>query len=354
MALRVSVIDDTESGKEFERIRQNFTTNVVGPNVPANVTDTQAAFQELQTELHNFLAQYVDKVIALQGRISNNLAANGSNDTAPEGRGIVAPTSDRTSSRISNTEPQTVADDGFSSHAKPYPPTRLAKVPVDAHLHDLHAFLNTHLDNIHRLQSLTHSPKRLTHSPQEEHGTDSDGNTKKREDFTQRFSILIVTSTFTAVLIVTFLSLVIAIIGPKHRTPFSIGMLFSFLALALHLGSILLAGRGIAITTQADAKHEGEYSRFYLGFCEQLQFMAALLFIISITIMTFFIFTSLAFPLVLLFLSVVGALIVFSSAYWEVPITFRNLKYLAKNIRHIKSAIEIIKYNRKATTVNRF
>lgn len=137
-----------------------------------------------------------------------------------------------------------------------------------------------------------------------------------------------------------FLSLVRAIIEPYHQLAFNVGMLFAFFALFLHLGNIIVAGRGLAVTTEylnnGNKDHDPEYFPYYLSICEQLQFAATLLFTTSIVILMFYIFISLAFPLVLVFMIVFTTLVVFWSAYWKVSITFRNLKFIVKNFRRLR------------------
>jgi hypothetical protein len=152
-----------------------------------------------------------------------------------------------------------------------------------------------------------------------------------------------------AALIVVFLLLVITIIGTKHRTPFSVAMFFSFLSLATLFVGMFTVRQGLVVLGTAEKRNRQDLN-FYLQLMGQLQFMAIVLFIISIIITMFIIFTSLAFPFVVLFLSGLGALVVFSSIHWEVSITVQNIQYLAKNLRRLSSAVEYVKYNRKTTT----
>lgn len=138
-----------------------------------------------------------------------------------------------------------------------------------------------------------------------------------------------------------FLSLVVSIIAEEKGTTFNVGMLFAFISVGIHFGNIVIAGRGIALTAQIDDLLPGKdasYFRFYLAACEQLQFVATLIFILSTIIMTFIIFSSIAYPVVLLVLSILSLVVVFSSVYWEVSMTFRNLKFLAKNIQRLRAS----------------
>ena len=122
-------------------------------------------------------------------------------------------------------------------------------------------------------------------------------------------------------------------------------MFFSFISLLIHLGDIVIAGRGAALASQQDKLklYNAHFFRVYLTICEQLQFLALIVFAVSIAVMIFLIFSSVAFPIVLVFLSFIGIMVVFSSAYWEVSITLRNLKYLFRNIQSLKQSLEYLK-----------
>jgi len=164
----------------------------------------------------------------------------------------------------------------------------------------------------------------------------------------QQFNMRVVISTFTAALIVLFLVLVDGIIGPRRRIAFSVGMLFAFIALSIHFANIFLAGRGAMLTTTTGTKHDIESLIFYLAICGNLQVASAVLFLISIVVMIFLIFSSIAFPLVLLFLSGIGALMVFTSAYWEISISLANIQFLTANIRRLKSSLDSLRRSARA------
>jgi glucan phosphoethanolaminetransferase (alkaline phosphatase superfamily) len=138
------------------------------------------------------------------------------------------------------------------------------------------------------------------------------------------------------------------IIGPRRRIAFSVGMLFAFIALSVHFANIFLAGRGAMLTTTSEMKHDIESLKFYLAICGNLQVASTVLFLVSIVVMIFLIFSSIAFPLVLLFLSGIGALIVFTSAYWEISISLANIQFLAANIGRLKSSLDSLRRSTRA------
>ena len=144
------------------------------------------------------------------------------------------------------------------------------------------------------------------------------------------------------------LVLVDGIIGLRRRVAFSVGMLFSFMALSIHFANIFLAGRGAMLTTTSGTKRDIESLKFYLAICGNLQLGSTVLFLVSIAVMIFLIFSSIAFPLVLLFLSGIGAPVVFTSAYWEIPITLANVQFLAANMGRLKSSLESLQRSTRA------
>lgn len=129
----------------------------------------------------------------------------------------------------------------------------------------------------------------------------------------------------------------------NHRVAFDVGMLLAFFAMSLHFGNIIVAGRGSALTSQysaaADNDYDLAYFQLYLKLCEQLQFIATILFIVAIVQLTFVIFSEIKYPLVLLGVACFGGLIVFWSVYWRVSITFRNLKFFVKSVRNLRSRL---------------
>ncbi|KAF8814246.1 hypothetical protein BYT27DRAFT_7179631 [Phlegmacium glaucopus] len=362
-----SPTEDLESAAEFGGVRQNVRSTVISTDAqPAtNILDTQATFQDIQYELQEFILKHLSRTVALQRTISSHhhqhqshldlpgLKVAASTSGGGEVHGTVTPNT-YPSFHPSDGDPNIIVDavsDQAICNQGVMPSRRASANPVKApplenHLQSLSGFLNVHVENLHALQNSLRSTtggdkKPVTTVIQKPPAASSDGNEKFYDALTQQFNMLVVISTFTAGLIVGFLALVDALILPNHRTAFNVGMLFSFFALSLHFGNIIVAGRGAAISTQhlivGNKDYTPEYFRYYLSVCEQLQFAATLLFIVSIVILSFYIFgTSLAFPLVLMFVAVVGTLVVFWSAYWKVSITFRNLKFIVQNFRRLR------------------
>ncbi|KAF8908493.1 hypothetical protein CPB84DRAFT_1843398 [Gymnopilus junonius] len=371
------VVEDLETGDtnaEFERIKQNFRPSLIVTPAerPANLSESQTALQELQTELQQFLRGHLTKVRDLQSFLSVNLASSESNGAAHESHGtVISPMMERRTLSVSNHvdgEPLG-PDEGeahtISTHANNHAGMELGPnhslgpvdkaMALDTHAQALHTFLVAHAENIRNLQdalsgsATTAVTKPVIHAPPapayKTISAETVESNPSAEDLNRQFTMLVVISTFTAALIVSFISLVFNIVDTRHKTAFNVGMFFSFISLLIHLGDIVIAGRGAALASQQDKLklHDSHFFNVYLTICEQLQFVALIVFTVSIAVMIFLIFSSVAFPIVLVFLSLIGIFVVFSSAYWEVSITLRNLKYLFKNIQSLRQSLEYLK-----------
>ncbi|KAG6909117.1 hypothetical protein DXG01_001991 [Tephrocybe rancida] len=140
-----------------------------------------------------------------------------------------------------------------NSPTSPVSPQKYAAVslgPAEAHAKHLKKFLDAHLESI---GSLRDALLRAPHTS----------------------------------LIVSFLSLVKSIVVDDHRVAFDVGMLLSCFAMSLHFGNIIVAGRGSALTSQHstdDVGHDLAYFHHYLQLCEQLQFFATLMFLLSVAV----------------------------------------------------------------------
>lgn len=142
---------------------------------------------------------------------------------------------------------------------------------------------------------------------------------------------------------------------------FSAGMLFSFMALSIHFANIFIAGRGAMLTTTSTATSGPGTNRdtdiaslkFYLSICSNLHLASTVLFLVSIAVMIFLIFSSVAFPIVLVLLSGIAALVVFVSAYWEIPITLGNVRFLVGNLGRLRTSLETLKRSARVARLRR-
>ncbi|KAG6856164.1 hypothetical protein H0H87_006971, partial [Tephrocybe sp. NHM501043] len=170
-----------------------------------------------------------------------------------------------------------------------YYPSSVARKPAEIHAKHLEDFLDSHLKCIASLRDALRSPTAtpdgqasVMSSPLPNGcGPAGHGRDKAFEALGSQFNMLVVISTFTASLIIAFLSLVKSIVIDNHQIAFDVGMLLSFFAMSIHFGNIIVAGRGSALTSQHtaddDAEHTLAYFHHYLQLCEQLQFFATVI-----------------------------------------------------------------------------
>ncbi|KAF5324352.1 hypothetical protein D9619_011333 [Psilocybe cf. subviscida] len=331
------------TSEQFAQIKQHYEPTVHPPEVPLQDPEIITNFQRLQLELQSFLHRHISDTVALQDRIVNKATAKVPDSGAHSNQDL-----GDLSTGVPDLESHG-SDDGASIHDTELKsrtthrvPVPNINIPLQEHISALQAFLTMHSMNLQTLQKaheIFGQRQETTLKVADHNGSAND--TLNLENLNQQFNMQVLESTFTAALIVAVLSLVVSIISDNRSTTFNVGMLFAFISVGIHFGNIVIAGRGIALTAQIDELLPGKdasYFRFYLAACEQLQFVATLVFILSTIIMTFIIFSSVAYPIVLLVLSIVSLVFVFSSVYWEVSMTFRNWKFLAKNIQSLRTS----------------
>ncbi|KAF5383234.1 hypothetical protein D9615_004918 [Tricholomella constricta] len=281
-----------------------------------------ASLEALQTELHTFLSAHTQRLLALQ---ESFLPAN--------------------SRPIATQRPVSTATNRDSGHfdllssVKSIPPEPpLASASIDVHVSNLKDFLNSQIRSIGMLRDTLpqpdgKSPSKPVTAPEPE-------SAKKFEALGSQFNMIVVISTFTASLIISYLSLVKSIVNDNHAVAFDIGMFLSYFAMNIHFGNIIVAGRGSALTSQLpvdDAPgYDLKYFHHYLELCEQLQFFATIVFLAAVTQLTFFVFHDITLPLILLGVSAFSSLVVFWIAYWKVSITLRNLKFIIRRVRGLR------------------
>ncbi|KAG5642475.1 hypothetical protein DXG03_002753 [Asterophora parasitica] len=305
----------TERGKSKEA-----TTN--------DANKASESLQTLQTELQVFLAAHTRRLLELQKTFpfanldpipTQGPAASGAN---PRGRYFIYSGCGNPASPSSNDSMKTL-------HA-----------PMSVHVSNLQDFLVAHIKNIGQLRDALPPPQSHEKFPSNPIVPLAPDHEKEYEALASQFNMLIVIATFTASVIISYLSLVKSIVEHDHPVAFDIGMLISFFAMNLHFGNIVVAGRGSALASQLPAEHEPKYTlkyfHLYLELCEQLQFFATILFFVSVTFLTFFIFHDITLPIILLAVSFFGGLIVLWSAYWKVSMTLRNIMFIVGRVRGLR------------------
>lgn len=182
------------------------------------------------------------------------------------------------------------------------------------------------------------------------------------------FNILVLISTFTAALVIAFLSLAQSLIGNvRSSRPYQFGLFFSFVAMGFHLFATLVASRAGMICfrlsksldthlsidqdssdsqTIEEHRNVGEdglnrlkpdtrswydrkldmtdFQRF-LVLCEQLQLIGTTIYIPSALFLLFFMFERKEFPIVIYAMTGLGGLAVYRLGFWKVSVLWRDL-----------------------------
>ncbi|PPR05072.1 hypothetical protein CVT24_010259 [Panaeolus cyanescens] len=308
---------------EYERIKQNFRTTAAAHDAPPPIHDAQLMFQELQRELEEFLTQHMAKVVALRDLLSAHYAQNDSvmghvheeSGTAGVYSQFIAeeleahddffillvPTHLARSRTISGqkSDPMSVSGHGHlemkpdaglgiphqmlpsvtqhSSHHGHMP-----RVPqLEEHIVAMENFLEAHMENVRELQlalkpgaSVMPDVRIHPHSAavtQELHTIPEPkyaSYERYNDELTDQFNTVIIISTFSGVLIAVFIAMVQNILLERRKIAFNVGMLFSFFSLAVHLGNIMVAGRGASITSQQFAGHTKAQDLTYFNLIE--------------------------------------------------------------------------------------
>ncbi|KAF8881216.1 hypothetical protein BD779DRAFT_1675532 [Infundibulicybe gibba] len=196
----------------------------------------------------------------------------------------------------------------------------------------------------------------------------------------QEFSVLVAIATFTATLITAFLSLARDIMNPgpgaANEHFFEIGMLLALFATGLQLATVLIAGRGAALSfreaaesSDSQAQHDSppsvppkddntivgspslssptalpslksappkdkkdentvEEFRHYFFICEQLQLFGTALFFSSILFFIFFMFDDHRYPIAFYVACFIGAYIVLRTGFWKISALRQDMHIL--------------------------
>jgi len=108
--------------------------------------------------------------------------------------------------------------------------------------------------------------------------------------------------------------------------PHDIGLLFSFLAIAFHAGSIIISGRGAVLCSDPDAKGRRPVKYFdeTLVLCEHLHLDGTIFFVLAVFVSSFLVFNHVYYPLIFCALSLLGVALFFAGKYREVSVTYKD------------------------------
>ncbi|RXW21594.1 hypothetical protein EST38_g4276 [Candolleomyces aberdarensis] len=310
-----------------------------GPGAQEVNTRFQEQVQELQHELSDFLAQHVARTLNLQNSLHNEPLKLRKHSSA------VMHERDNT---LFCDYPASVVTPPSSGNIAVYHQDPLLSrldigitrpTPLDLHNDALARFLSMHMSNLQALQNSllrTHG-KPPTISVDGRGGVDS---LSAGSSTMQEYADLVATSALEAIFIIAVLAFAYSIIGPqKHRIPFSVAMLFSFFSLSFLMLCLCLSLWGFLSASWRRLKHEPESQvqvNFYLFLGRQLQFCALSAFMLPLIMLTFYIFSGIAFPIVHLVFLLVASLLVLGSVVYRVPISLENVSSIVLSTRHME------------------
>lgn len=179
-------------------------------------------------------------------------------------------------------------------------------------------------------------------------------------------------STFTAALIISFLSLAQSVIGSSTSVPFQYGMFFSVIAIGFHLFATVVAARagmicfrlsksldihGSPLKPQteelrdiADNRlptvapivrswhdpplHISDFQRF-LVLCEQLQLIGTTIYFPSALFTLFYMFDKIHFAIVIYAMTGVGGWAVYRLGFWKVSVLWHDLHHICSRFKEL-------------------
>ncbi|TEB31933.1 hypothetical protein FA13DRAFT_1774086 [Coprinellus micaceus] len=290
---------------------------------PAAFTPTNhQMFQELkalQTELSDFLVQHVAKTTNLQASLHPGdplklLRKRGSAFERDNGS-ILSPGST-----------------GIAANSHEAPLSRLnlgsepGRTPVDLHKEALDIFLEGHLNNIHALQGSLNRTTGPRPTKLDASGGVFDGGDGLAEECVNEFVGSLLTSFFGAVFISLFMLLSHSILTRrfyplsqaqgttpnakeaqpslgKASIPFNVSLLFSSFSLVFILIALVISLWGIVTTSMRRLEHRPPslvQVHLHLLLSRQLQLSAIVTFVLPFMLLSFYTFSAIAFPIVLL------------------------------------------------------
>ncbi|KAF8814250.1 hypothetical protein BYT27DRAFT_7179635 [Phlegmacium glaucopus] len=184
-------------------------------------------------------------------------------------------------------------------------------------------------------------------------------------------------STFTAALIISFMSFAKDIVGDIHGRPYQFSMFLCILAIGFHLLTIIVASRAGMIcfrmaksldtetptpdlqpelppdspplptttttTTTDHIRHSGhsmehislsDFQRFLL-LCEQLQLVGTTVYLPSALVLLFFMFDRMEFAIVIYGITAIGAWMVYRLGFWKVSVLWHDVHQIGLRCKKV-------------------
>ncbi len=143
-------------------------------------------------------------------------------------------------------------------------------------------------------------------------------------------------STFACALIVTYCNLINALVTNVNKDligsiAFNIGLLLSFLAIALHAGSAIVAGRAAVVCSEPDLKAQPHRSEQYFNniftTCEHLDLDGTIVFVLAVFETSFLLFNSYVYPAVFCAVSVLVLVGIIVGKYRQISVVWKDFRW---------------------------
>ncbi|KAK2467611.1 hypothetical protein APHAL10511_000466 [Amanita phalloides] len=108
--------------------------------------------------------------------------------------------------------------------------------------------------------------------------------------------------------------------------PYDVALLFSFLAIAFHAGSIIISGRGAVLCSDpyVTGWRPVKYFDDTLVLCEHLHLDGTVFFVIAVFESSFLAFEYWVYPLIFCGVSLLGVILFFSGKYREISVVYKD------------------------------
>jgi hypothetical protein len=150
-------------------------------------------------------------------------------------------------------------------------------------------------------------------------------------------------STFACALIVTYCNLINALVTNVNKDlvggiAFNIGLLLSFISIALHAGSAIVAGRAAVVCSEPDLKsqthRDGHYFNNIITTCEHLDLDGTIFFVLAVFETSFFMFNSYVYPGVFCGVSVLILVGIIVGKYRQISVVWKDFTWFVNWFRN--------------------
>ncbi|KAF8338635.1 hypothetical protein F5887DRAFT_1077572 [Amanita rubescens] len=170
-------------------------------------------------------------------------------------------------------------------------------------------------------------------------------NKEYYESLVRRFTMQVTLSTFACALIVTYCNLINALVTNINKDliggiAFNIGLLLSFISIALHAGSAIVAGRAAVVCSEPDLKSQTYRDEHYFNniftTCEHLDLDGTIVFFAAVFETSFLMFNNYVYPGVFCGVSVLILVGITVGKYRKISVVWKDFRWFVDWFRNEK------------------